>query len=620
MKARISPTSKLPESGEISVFGANRRALRPPMPAGIPLPGPSGNIGKLFDLDNNRKISFIGFCRMNPTNHHESYDELFERLRHLEDRLGRVEALLRTAAPLTVESSDEPSHAEVSSGGKDRSEDLEFEIGQYWFTRVGIIALTAGFVFLLTLPYPTLAAAVPAAFGYILAAALAWTSRALRSSFGYLTESLIGASLTLFFAATIRLSFFSVQPAVADPVLRVVLLGAVVAIHLIVSIRRSSAVLTVLGLFFGYLTSLLVPSDAITLAMMTALSATVFILQRGGRWTLLVPAAMVLGGMTATLWWLGNPLLTGQIHPMTTNPGVVFGLILNILVLGGAGIRGAGSGTETISTGIGALVSGGMLYGLLAAMTIVSYGTVFTESHLLASAVYLVLAAAGWKRLRSRYVTFLYAMVGYMALSIAILKRFDPGDALVWLAWQSVLVTATAVWFRSKYIVVANFVIYVAVLVSFVAMGGAMTWLNLSFGVVALLNARILSAQQHRLELRTEMMRNVYLASAFCFFPYALYHIVPSRYVALSWLGIGLVYYLLNMVLQKQKYRWMALLTLLLTATYVLVVGIISLEATYRIVSLIALGIVFLVASGIYATIRRRNGRKQGRGADDNYE
>ena len=63
------------------------------------------------------------------------------------------------------------------------------------------------------------------------------------------------------------------------------------------------------------------------------------------------------------------------------------------------------------------------------------------------------------------------------------------------------MVAATAVWFRSKIIVVANVFIYGGIYVTYFVLAPANGWVNLSFAVVALLIARILNWRQELLEL-----------------------------------------------------------------------------------------------------------------------
>ena len=165
---------------------------------------------------------------------------------------------------------------------------------------------------------------------------------------------------------------------------------------------------------------------------------------------------------------------------------------------------------------------------------------------------------------------------------------------------------ATAVWFRSRFIVVANFIIYLSVVIAYVAVGGEETGISIGIGIVALASARILNWQRNRLELKTEMMRNAYLASAFTIFPYATYHLVPAEYISLSWLGLAGFYYLMNLIVRAQKYRWMGHLTILLTVLYVLVIGIALLTPTYRIISFLVLGTVLLAGSLIFTRLRAK--------------
>jgi uncharacterized membrane protein len=219
--------------------------------------------------------------------------------------------------------------------------------------------------------------------------------------------------------------------------------------------------------------------------------------------------------------------------------------------------------------------------------------------------VLLGVAVAFWVREQSRVSTFLYAMTGYLALSMAIIKAAAMPDVFVWLSLQSVVVVATAIWFRSRFIVVANFLIYVSIVLGYIVVAKAETGISIGFGIVALVTARILNWKKDRLELKTELMRNAYLVSAFFVFPYALYHLVPATYVGLAWIGLALAYYGMNLLVRSQKYRWMGHVTLLLTALYLVVVGTSRFEPVYRVLSFLALGTVLLVVSLLFTRLRK---------------
>ena len=173
------------------------------------------------------------------------------------------------------------------------------------------------------------------------------------------------------------------------------------------------------------------------------------------------------------------------------------------------------------------------------------------------------------------------------------------------MCWQSLLVISTAVWFRSKFIIVANFIIYAIIFVAYLAVEGKVDLISISFGIVALLSARVLNWKKDRLELKTEQMRNAYLLSALFIIPYALYFAMPESLISVSWIVVAIVYYILSLILKNKKYRWMALLTLLLTVGYVFIIGITNSDPTYKIVSFIALGTVLIVVSLTYTKLRK---------------
>ena len=225
-----------------------------------------------------------------------------------------------------------------------------------------------------------------------------------------------------------------------------------------------------------------------------------------------------------------------------------------------------------------------------------------------------------WVRERSRFATFVYSMTGYGALSMALIKANAVPDMFVWLSAQSLLVVTTAIWFRSRFIIVANFLIYLAVVAGYMILVQRETGISLVFVLVALTSARILNWQKDRLELKTELMRNAYLTSAFIVFPYALYHLVPGAWVALSWVGIALFYYLMTFLTKSRKYRWLGHNTLLLAVVYVLVMGIGKLQGTQRIVSFLVLGTVLLVVSLVFTMIRARQHRSGARPEDADSE
>jgi uncharacterized membrane protein len=248
-------------------------------------------------------------------------------------------------------------------------------------------------------------------------------------------------------------------------------------------------------------------------------------------------------------------------------------------------------------TNAAALLNCAIGYGAFLLHTAAAFPRSYIVLHAAAFVIFLGVALLFWLRERSQVSTFFYAIAGYVALSMAIIKAAPSPHVFVWLSGQSLVVLATAIWFRSRLIVVANFLIYAAIVAAYVFFVQRETGVSFGFGLVALVSARLLNWQRGRLELKTELMRNAYLLSAFLVLPYALHHLVPPSWIALAWIGLAVGYYALNRIVRNQKYRWMGHATLGLTALFLILAGPGRLEPAYRVASFLALGTVLLVVS-----------------------
>jgi hypothetical protein len=313
---------------------------------------------------------------------------------------------------------------------------------------------------------------------------------------------------------------------------------------------------------------------------------------------------MVLG--TYALWAVGNPVRGGAFHFVPEPIYAPAFLLLYALVFGALPLFRPAEDTEDPATIAGGLATCALAYGLFLVHTAAAFPRIFALAQAGAAAVFLGLAVVFWLRRHSHVSTFFYAMTGYAAISMAIIKLAPTPDVFVWLSLQSVAVVTTAIGFRSRSIVVANFLLYVAIVLAYAILKKSETGISLGFGIVALVSARILNWQKHRLELKTELMRNAYLLSGFIVFPYALYHLFPARFVGLAWIGMALVYYVLNFVVRNRKYRWMGHGTLLLTAVYLVVAGARQLDPTWRIASFLVLGATLLIVSLTFTRLQHR--------------
>ena len=536
-----------------------------------------------------------------------------ETIQRLEQRLARIEqhlqlAPLAEAPPPGTGVDNAPAMPTAQAApAEPAEEELEFVVGQNWFASVGVLALTCGVGFALSLPWPGLPPLVPSVAGFALTAGLLLAARIWNKSFELVAGYFRGAGMGLLFFSTLRLYFFgSTQVLDIDSSGGRLLLLAVVGANLAVALRQKSPWLLGLALLTGLIAAVAVGAPFFVFASVALLAGLVSWAAVRHDWPGLLLFAIPASYLAHLLWLVNRPW-SGRPFKIVAEPatGIIF-LLGYTVILAISALRRRDRSAEDPITVLCVLLNCGAGYGLLLLQSLRLESALIAPAHLAAAIAYLGLAVAFWRSEASRISTFFYAMTGYLALSVAIAKTYPVPEVFIWLSGQSLVVVVTALWFRSRLIVVANFFIYVSIVLAYMVVAKQETGISIGFGIVALLTARILNWKMEWLELKTGMMRNAYLASAFIVFPYALYHMVPRAYVSLSWVAVAVAYYLMNLIVHNPKYRWMGHLTLLLTAVYVVFAGLTQLAPTYRIISFLVLGTVLLVVSLIFTRVRAR--------------
>lgn len=540
--------------------------------------------------------------------------ELSRKVARLEERVERLEELLsrgaaRADSSRIVESRAPPNPQPPVSQAENPEKpgvDLEFEVGQNWFAKVGIVALAAGGAFALSLPFDKLPPYFPSLAGCGAVAILFWLSHLWRDSLDLVSRYVRGAAMAMLYMAALRLYFFGNQHLLTvDSILGKILLVLVVAANITIAYRRKSPYLLGLAFSMGYATAIAVNEPWFLLMSIAALASFAV----HARLKFEAPALFIVTSCLTYLayfnWAANNPLLARNYHFRADHYYSVYVLLGCVAILSLGCICRQDRSREDPATMVGSLVNCFLGYGVFLLHSLV-FPARFPAANIAASLVFIGLAAAFWIRERSQASTFLYAMTGYMALTAAIIRMFAAPEVFVWLSLQSLVVVTTAIWFQSRFIIVANFIIYVAIGGAYVVVARRETGISLVLGVVALVSARILNWKKERLLLKTEMMRNAYLFSAFVVFPYSLYHLVPSAFVALAWVGVALFYYGMNWIVRNRKYRWLGHGTLMLTALYLFIAGTSRLDPLYRIISFFVVGAALLITSVIFTKIRRR--------------
>jgi hypothetical protein len=530
---------------------------------------------------------------------------ILRQLKEHDDRLKRIEEYLDTRT--VTEQYDKETPVVIHKKQKsleeiETDEVLEFKIGQSFFAKAGITAFVIGIIFLLTLPLENFPPAVPVLFGFLAAAGFIFLPGLIKKSFPHFHGYLVGGGVALLFFTVLRMYYFADVQLISSKMVELVLLNGVFITGIVVSLKRSSSYIASLAIAIGYSAALVGENPYYIFSSIALVAAVSSYLKIKYKWDSLFTFSIVLGFLTHFLWMMNNPLMGNELK-IVSEPGVnILFLFLYFLIYNTAyASKNEAKGESTLKV-FNLVLSGFLFYVLLLSTSLSGKNhDYFTIAHFSASVVFLLYSAYFWMRERSKHITFYYAMFGYLALSSAIVFEYNIPNSFVWLCWQSLVVLSTAVWFRSRFIVVANFFIYLFILLLYTSLVKEITLVSLSFGFVPLVSARVLNWQKDRLELKTENMRNSYLLIALLLIPYIFYKMFPAGYVALSWVGVAVIYYVLSNLLKIKKYRWMSLLTFLMTIIYVSLLGLTSSELIYKVVSFLVLGAVLIGISVIYS-------------------
>ncbi|MFH1571765.1 MAG: hypothetical protein ABIL09_27495 [Gemmatimonadota bacterium] len=541
--------------------------------------------------------------------------DLRRAVQDLELRVQRLEAGAAArpgssrAASATVSGAETPTSRPGDPGA------LEQRVGERWLGPTGVFVLLAGAASFINYPFgPAIPSLVQIGVGLATAGGFFYLARQWEGDNPFMARVLLAGSLVLLYLSVLRLHFFSADPLVPSRSGGLALLALVPALAFAAARWRRAQVYLVLALILTSATSLIGDGYHATLGLMAAGAAAAVWIARRQRWTASVALALPLAYGGHLLWLFNNPVMGHRLQAVADpqlNILYVFAYWAGLAAWSLLGTRGEAERPA------GVVLALANCTGLLALGTLTAwahYQAHFEAVELAMAAACLGQAAGLWWRRRGGVATAVCACFGYLALTVAIVAHFERQECFLWLAAQSLLVVSTAIWFRSRLIVVANVFIYLGILVAYLVSGPSLLLVNLVFAAVALLSARVMAWKKQRLALRTDALRTTYLAVAFMVIPYGLYHGVPPQYVSLSWVGAAGFYFLLSSILDNQKYRWMAILTMLLTVGYVFLVDLGRLSPALRTVSLLVLGLALTAASLVYA---RRRHRRDGGEADD---
>jgi len=538
-------------------------------------------------------------------NSSDNYKKILKNLDDINERVLHIESYLNIS-----ESNFSNTH-EIKKTEKiteEQQTSIEFDIGQFWFAKAGIVVLAIGMAIILSLPFNSLPSFLPSSFGFVASFILFGISKIWKDSYNLISRYLFGSAFLLLFFSALRLHYWGSQPFITNPIIEFSLLIIISSLMLFISHKKKSIYLFNLGLTLLTISALVSNETYLIFFTVLILSVLTSYIKINFNWGRLFYYTIFLVYFTHFNWFINNPIFSVSKFSIVqeTYSNLFFLMLYLVIIEFGNIYRKSEFGDEKTKVISSFFNSFGFII-LFAFINIENFSADITISFISVSILYLLLAFLHWKKGMPKYSIFFFSIFGYSALSIAIINAFEIPELFIWLSWQSILVVSTAILFRSKIIIVANFFIYLSIALATIALSSNSSISFTNMGIVALGSARILNLKKDRLELKTEVMRNAYLIIAFLLLPYSTYLLVPIEYVGLTWLALAIFYYAFSLVLYNKKYRWMAILTLALTILYTLLLGIIHLENELKVLSFVIVGIVLIIISIVYTKIRAKD-------------
>jgi hypothetical protein len=545
------------------------------------------------------------FCAM--TDHENELEKFEGRLKSLENRLARLESAFVIQEKETMNSSEEQvqtSELLLNSEGINKEEKgLELQIGQFGLAWLGNIVLLFGIIFLtqyLTIQEHRLLSVI---LGYLSALSIYFLSIYLKKTNVHLSFMFKMNSQVLLFYLTIRLHFFSNAPILSNKTVSVLQLLFLIVLQAYLSNRDKSQGFAALFVIFALTTGIVCDAAHFILPLITLVACGSVYYYYRFKWKPLLIVTIILSYISAFIWLLGNPV-TG--HPMELiaeqHSGVVYFLGLGAIFSTSLLFRNKDKSEDDFLTGV--TFVNGILYSLLLIFIVLGF---FSKNYVILFSGLTLCCIAYSIVLHSRFdwnfPSAFYALYGFMAMSIALYGIFKLPGAYLLLSVQSLLVVSMALWFRNRLIIVMNSILFLTILIVYLLSSKNVDGVDFSFALVALISARIINWKNSRLQIKTDLIRNLYMLVGFCMMLLALLNAVPKQFVTFSWTITALLYFIISLLLKNIKYRYMALGTMICSAFYLFIVDLARIGIIYRVLALLFLAAISIGIS-IYYTNR----------------
>jgi len=477
---------------------------------------------------------------------------------------------------------------------------IEFRIGEYGMAWLGNIVLLFGIAFLVQYLQNSGHQFISASIGLISVALIYLGARFTRSTLPYLSKLFVYTGHLLLFYIALSLHYFQKDPLIDSNLLGLLTLITVSGILFYLSIRRHSQLMASMSLLMMLFSGIIESSPSMAAAITTVVALLAIFVYYRQSWLKLVFVFIFLVYLSHLNWILNSPFVTSKLE-FISSPGIGYfylfatGLLFSLLALIP---KKENISDEFVITSI---ILNGLLFSIVLILVVVTY---FSNSYVPVfagiSLVCLIYSIVLQSRSSLKITASMYALYGFMAMSAAFYGILLLPKAYMLLSAQSFLVVSMALWFRSRFIVVMNTMLFLMLLIFYLFTSGNHDATNFSFMLVALLTARFINWQKERLNIKTEHIRNLYLASGFVMTLIAFYHAVPASYITASWICAAILFFIVGRLINNIKYRWLAIATLVASGIKLIFVDLANIDIVFRILMFLLLAIISISVSILY--------------------
>lgn len=539
----------------------------------------------------------------------ENLKNLFDQVNDLQSRVTKLEGLTgqikEGSFQLTDEHGEQSPELRKAYSEEEENELMESKIGEHGMAWLGNIVLLFGIIFIIQLLSNQGLKIVSVLAGFGAVAGVYLLGKELKKNHPLMSQLFNYNGHFLFFYVIMRLHFITTDPLIKSMPIGLILALLMIGSLLYISYRNKSQLLSAIAFLMVVTLAIFSNSTHIMLSLMVALAIlSSFLAIRLGWWNILILSIFLVYSIYL-MWLMNNPIITKSLEAVSGHQYshlylFGFGLIYSSLGL----LKSNEKITESVLNR--AIIINSIGFSLTMSLVIITF---FSENYVpllgIISAFCLAYSIILQSRGDWKHVSALYALYSFVVLSATVSVYFKFPQAFMLLSLQSLLVVSMALWFRSRFIVIMNIVLFACILIAYLLLNESINSANFTFAIVALVSARIVNWKKKRLEIQTELIRNIYLFSGFIMTLISLYKAVPPKFVTLSWTLSALLFFILSILLSNVKYRWLAISTMIVTAIYLFMFDMKNISIGIRIVALLFLAIISLGIS-IYYTRRSK--------------